>query len=46
MGKVGGYIDGGIDGKHVLQAEGGGGFPTAPLQRQGSLFHTSFHSNI
>lgn len=24
MGKVGGYIDGGIDGKHVLQAEGGG----------------------
>lgn len=43
MGKVGGYIDGGIGGKHVICVEGG--LPTATLQRQKSLFHTSFHSN-
>ena len=43
MGQVGGYKDGGIDGKHVWCVEKG--LPTATLQRQKSLFHTSFHSN-
>lgn len=42
MGKVGGYIDGGIDGKHVLQAEGGGDFPQLHSRDREAYFTLHF----